>query len=587
MTAVVIPFTSSHSRQQSQGWRPDEIAEVYRVVDLLGRAGVSVTIDSGRSDEDEPWLVILRDDTEDVIVHIARIDGKVMVASAASKRMFCGPTLSETLRRVVGTEVLVLPRGGASNFFFHPAALLAALIATALTHATAGASTGIVDEADDGRASRADPTPAGPSAGSDRPPPEEFRAQGSGEPWQPLGRHEGLAYPPAAVATAVATVVISVTLTGDDLLSLIKREFLQAISPTVQSAVDTEQPEDRTDQSFQAQINLVSAAPLAAGVGSGLDGSNEEVTPLAAATDGQDVAPPPVAAQADDLRPELLPWIDGLLSFRLAGHREELPAAPRNTLHGGWDPAQVPPTYFEGVELGQGMAPTEQQSVISASAAMAQSPQGHASSTVTPTAQQPLTGGAAPLSSSAGLHSTVHGPDMLEFSQFLLFREGAELLGVFKFDNLHLHADQNSDGEHSISPAPTATHTSAAAEEMASPTLQLPSLPGVVPYEASPEAKAAALTQFAYGDEHEVHVSHATLQAIRAQVAANSFLPNVDRLIIFETPRPNADQFMLMPGVAMVRSGSGGELLSHLAAQPVDFTLSDGATLRLLGMIDL
>jgi len=118
-------------------------------------------------------------------------------------------------------------------------------------------------------------------------------------------------------------------------------------------------------------------------------------------------------------------------------------------------------------------------------------------------------------------------------------------------------------------------------------TLPQPALPEVVPYEASPETKAAALTKFAYGDAHEVHVSHATLEAIRAQVTANSFLPNVDRVIIFDTPHPNADQFMLMPGVAMVRSESAAELLSHLAAQPVDFTLSDGATLRLLGMIDL
>ena len=170
MSAVVIPFVSSQPRQRSQGWRPDEIAEVYRVVDLLGRAGVAVSIDSGRTDEGEPWLAVLRDDTEDVVVHVARIDGRVIVASTASERVFSGPSLSETLRRVVGTEILILPKGGGASLYLHPAALLAAVIATALTQATAGDTTG-TDSIAQGRsdASTADGTPVSQSGTGPQP----------------------------------------------------------------------------------------------------------------------------------------------------------------------------------------------------------------------------------------------------------------------------------------------------------------------------------------------------------------------------------------------------------------------------------
>jgi len=42
-----------------------------------------------------------------------------------------------------------------------------------------------------------------------------------------------------------------------------------------------------------------------------------------------------------------------------------------------------------------------------------------------------------------------------------------------------------------------------------------------------------------------------------------------------------------MPGVAMVRSSLTYDVMQPLAAPPVEFALSDGSTLRLLGMIDI
>ena len=44
---------------------------------------------------------------------------------------------------------------------------------------------------------------------------------------------------------------------------------------------------------------------------------------------------------------------------------------------------------------------------------------------------------------------------------------------------------------------------------------------------------------------------------------------------------------MLMPGVAMLRSSLTHDVVQPAAVPAVEFALSDGSTLRLLGMIDI
>ena len=98
MSAVVVPFAAAARATSPQTWRADELSEVYRVIDLLARTGIAVSLESGVSDEGDPWLAVMRDDTDDVVVHIARIDGMVVVASAATQRTFTGRNLGEVMR---------------------------------------------------------------------------------------------------------------------------------------------------------------------------------------------------------------------------------------------------------------------------------------------------------------------------------------------------------------------------------------------------------------------------------------------------------------------------------------------------------
>lgn len=130
-SATILPFAP---RRVAPGqWHPHEIAECYRIIDLLGRSGLLVSLETGTSDEGDPWLVFLRGDTQDVIAHLARIDDWVIAASVANDGVFRGRSLRDVLSLIVRTQPLVVSPGSSGDrVFMHPAAVLAAFVATAL-----------------------------------------------------------------------------------------------------------------------------------------------------------------------------------------------------------------------------------------------------------------------------------------------------------------------------------------------------------------------------------------------------------------------------------------------------------------------
>lgn len=576
MSAVVIPFASSQPRQRSQGWRPDEIAEVYRVVDQLSRAGVAVSIDSGRTDEGEPWLAVLRDDTEDVVVHVARIDGRVIVASTASERVFSGPSLSETLRRVVGTEILILPKGGGASLYLHPAALLAAVIATALTQATAGDTSGtdsIAQRRSD--ASTADGTPVSQS-GVDPQPRDDLRSPAHAVSLPLPGRQDAPAYPQSVVATAVATVVLSVTLTGEDQFAQIEREFLEALRATLPAGAPTQQAEDRRAAADHAKADTASAIPLEGELSPASVAAGE--TPLhLAPTEG----PLQISeVGAAPLRAELPLWPD--LGLPTAGPQHALPYDGPSGADRPWvSDAQTASDGFRAHEAAEGAALTYRDGTGEAAGLS-----GHPVAVHVPPATLRAVRASNPDAETS--HTLDQASTLVEFSHLYFFRSGIEALGVFKFDDLDrpevadVHggrAQPQMQGSDGLGPAVDPT-LHAGPEGLR---------PGgaPIPYEASAEAKALVLSDFAYGRAHEVDATPEVLQSVRGRVTSNSFLEGVDRVIVFDAPSANADIFMLMPGVAMVRSSLTYDVMLPLPTPPVEFALSDGSTLRLLGMIDI
>lgn len=133
MTASVFAFPSR--AKGPQPWTNNELAELYRVVEILGRAGLAVETDMGMSDEGDPWFVFCRGDSGDVIAHFARIDGQFVAASIAVDETYRGANFRQIVDQMVQSQPLMLPppsRG--TRLLLHPAVILTAFVATALAH---------------------------------------------------------------------------------------------------------------------------------------------------------------------------------------------------------------------------------------------------------------------------------------------------------------------------------------------------------------------------------------------------------------------------------------------------------------------
>jgi len=119
--------------QKPQNWTNEELAELYRVVDVLARAGVEIDTDMGLSDEGEPWFSFCRADTGDVIVHFSRIDGQFVAVSAATDTVVRGGNFRRVAEALVNRQPLILPApSSGQKLFLHPSVILTALVATTL-----------------------------------------------------------------------------------------------------------------------------------------------------------------------------------------------------------------------------------------------------------------------------------------------------------------------------------------------------------------------------------------------------------------------------------------------------------------------
>jgi hypothetical protein len=133
LSASVFAFPLRNSGPQP--WTNDELAELYRVVEILGRAGLAVETDMGMSDEGDPWFVFCRRDSGDVIAHFARIGGNFVAASIAVDETFRGANFRQIVERMVESQPLIVPPpGSGTRLLSHPVVILTAFVATALAH---------------------------------------------------------------------------------------------------------------------------------------------------------------------------------------------------------------------------------------------------------------------------------------------------------------------------------------------------------------------------------------------------------------------------------------------------------------------
>ncbi len=131
MTAVVVPLC--RRSPSSQLWSNQEIAEFYRVTELLSQAGLAVSLDSGVTDEGDPWQVFYREDTGDVIAHFARINGQFVVACPPTGDVQRGTNLRDMVASMMRSQPLFTATAGRSkgNVYLHPGMVLSAFVALA------------------------------------------------------------------------------------------------------------------------------------------------------------------------------------------------------------------------------------------------------------------------------------------------------------------------------------------------------------------------------------------------------------------------------------------------------------------------
>ena len=83
---AIISFSSFRKEKpsfHSKDWTQQEIADFYRAQRLLAQNGAAIGIDRGLSDENEPWIAFYDLSSQDVFLHIARIDHQCL--------LFCDP----------------------------------------------------------------------------------------------------------------------------------------------------------------------------------------------------------------------------------------------------------------------------------------------------------------------------------------------------------------------------------------------------------------------------------------------------------------------------------------------------------------
>ena len=122
----------SQQNMRKRQWNNQEIADFYRAADILKRAGLDVEIDSGMTDEGEPWFVFVRSGDGEVLAHFAQIDGQFVAVSSLNHEVYKGSDIRQIVDQMLDKYPLVVPKTKSSGqLYLHPTAAVTAFLAAA------------------------------------------------------------------------------------------------------------------------------------------------------------------------------------------------------------------------------------------------------------------------------------------------------------------------------------------------------------------------------------------------------------------------------------------------------------------------
>jgi hypothetical protein len=85
-------------RAHRPGWLKREVSHLHRAANILRQAGLSLETDSGVTDEGEPWFVFCDADSDEVLVHFARISETYIVCSPSLSGSLTGHSLPDLIQ---------------------------------------------------------------------------------------------------------------------------------------------------------------------------------------------------------------------------------------------------------------------------------------------------------------------------------------------------------------------------------------------------------------------------------------------------------------------------------------------------------
>jgi hypothetical protein len=113
-------------------WSNQDIADFYRTVEILNQAGINTEVDSGMTDEGDPWFVFIRPENGDVVAHFAHIDGVFIAVSSLNQEIYRGRNIRSIVDQMLERHPMLLPQSeNGGKLFLHPTAALTAFLAAA------------------------------------------------------------------------------------------------------------------------------------------------------------------------------------------------------------------------------------------------------------------------------------------------------------------------------------------------------------------------------------------------------------------------------------------------------------------------
>jgi hypothetical protein len=132
MTVTFFKLKSVKSEPRKGSWNNQDIADFYRAVDILKRAGLNTEVDSGVTDEGDPWFVFMKPENGEVIAHFAQIDGHFIAVSSLNQEVYKGREIRSIVDQMLERHPMLLPQNkNSGRLMLHPTAALSAFLAAA------------------------------------------------------------------------------------------------------------------------------------------------------------------------------------------------------------------------------------------------------------------------------------------------------------------------------------------------------------------------------------------------------------------------------------------------------------------------